>query len=68
MFRVLDTGIGIAQDSLEIIFEEFRQASEGLTRKFEGTGLGLAITKKLVDIMNGKIMAESEPGKVPYLQ
>ncbi len=63
VFRVLDTGVGITKDSLEIIFEEFRQASEGLTRKYEGTGLGLAITKKLVDIMNGKIIAESEPGK-----
>ncbi|MCX8105614.1 MAG: response regulator, partial [Ignavibacterium album] len=47
---------------LEIIFEEFRQASEGLARNFEGTGLGLSITKKFVQLLGGKIFVESQVG------
>jgi len=46
-----------------VIFEEFRQVSEGLSRSFEGTGLGLTITKKLVAKLGGEITLESEPGK-----
>ncbi len=53
--KVKDTGIGIPQDSLNVIFEEFRQVSEGYSRSFEGTGLGLSITKKYVDLLQGKI-------------
>ncbi len=53
--KVKDTGIGIPQESVNIIFEEFRQVSEGYARSFEGTGLGLAITKKYIDLLNGKI-------------
>ncbi len=63
VIKVIDTGIGISKTSLNIIFEEFRQASEGLNRQFEGSGLGLTITKKFVDLMNGKIAVESELGK-----
>ncbi len=63
LLKVIDTGIGIHKESLKIIFEEFRQASEGLNRSFEGNGLGLTITKKYVDLMDGKINVESEPGK-----
>ena len=55
IIKVKDTGIGIPQESVNIIFEEFRQVSEGYSRSFEGTGLGLAITKKYVDLLNGKI-------------
>jgi PAS domain S-box-containing protein len=63
IIKVVDTGIGISNDDQKVIFEEFRQASEGLNRKFEGTGLGLTITKKFVELMNGEIILESEPGK-----
>ncbi|MHB8580147.1 MAG: PAS domain S-box protein, partial [Ignavibacteriaceae bacterium] len=61
--KVMDTGIGIAKKDQEIIFEEFRQASEGFKRNFEGTGLGLSITKKLVEKFGGNIIVESELGK-----
>ncbi|QQS37271.1 MAG: PAS domain S-box protein [Ignavibacteriales bacterium] len=57
--KVIDTGIGIEDKSKEMIFEEFRQASEGFNRQFEGTGLGLTLTKKFVQMMNGKIYLES---------
>jgi PAS domain S-box-containing protein len=56
---VKDTGIGIPPESLSIIFEEFRQVSEGYSRSFEGTGLGLAITKKYIDLLQGKIKLTS---------
>ncbi len=61
--QVKDTGIGIPHECLKIIFDEFRQVSEGLGRNFEGTGLGLNITKKLVDKFGGEISVESELGK-----
>lgn len=62
VIRVSDTGIGIPEDSLDIIFEEFRQVSEGYDRGFEGSGLGLSITQKFVQIMNGNISVESKMG------
>ncbi len=62
MIRVKDSGIGIPKDKLDVIFEEFRQASEGLARNFEGTGLGLSITKKFVQLLGGKIFVESQVG------
>jgi signal transduction histidine kinase len=58
--KVVDTGIGIDKDNQHLIFGEFRQVSEGFTRKFEGTGLGLNITKKLVELAGGEIFVESE--------
>ncbi len=58
-----DTGIGISTEFHEIIFEPFRQVSEGYTRKFEGSGLGLSITNKLVKMLNGSIFLESTVGK-----
>ncbi len=61
--KVIDTGIGIAKKDHEIIFDEFRQVSEGFSRNFEGSGLGLSITKKLVEKFGGKISVESEVGK-----
>ncbi|MCE1163848.1 MAG: ATP-binding protein, partial [Bacteroidetes bacterium] len=61
--KVTDTGIGIHEDMYNLIFEPFRQVSEGYSREYEGTGLGLSITKKYVELMNGKIEVESEPGK-----
>jgi signal transduction histidine kinase/GNAT superfamily N-acetyltransferase len=59
--RVSDTGVGIAQDQVQTIFEEFRQTSDG--QKRGGTGLGLAIVKRLVTLMGGDITVTSELGK-----
>jgi PAS domain S-box-containing protein len=58
-----DSGIGIAPDHLDIIFENFQQQEEQDTRKYGGTGLGLAITKRLVEMMNGNISVKSQQGK-----
>lgn len=63
VISITDTGIGIPNESQHIIFDEFRQVSEGLGRRFEGTGLGLTITKKLVELIGGEISVESKPGK-----
>ena len=60
---IIDTGIGINKNNLEQIFEEFRQVSEGLNRKFVGSGIGLTITKKLIEMMGGEIIVKSEHGK-----
>jgi signal transduction histidine kinase len=57
--EVEDTGIGIPPESQKIIFEEFRQVSEGFGRGFQGAGLGLAITKKIVSKMGGTISVNS---------
>ena len=62
-FEVTDTGIGIAADKLENIFESFTQASSDTTRKFGGTGLGLTITKRLLELMGSEINVRSELGK-----
>jgi PAS domain S-box-containing protein len=62
IIKISDTGIGIPKDKLDIIFKEFRQVSEGMSRKFEGTGLGLTIVKKYVELLKGSIEVESEPG------
>jgi len=58
--KFIDTGIGISEEHLEIIFEPFRQASEGLTRKYEGSGLGLSITKKFVEVLGGTMSIKSK--------
>lgn len=63
MFSVSDSGIGIPQDKLQIIFEAFQQADGSITRKFGGTGLGLAISRELAAILGGCIELESELGK-----
>jgi len=61
--KVVDTGIGIPEDSYRVIFESFRQHSQLDSRKYGGTGLGLAITKRLVEAMDGAISVESQVGK-----
>jgi signal transduction histidine kinase len=60
---VSDSGIGIAADHHETIFEAFRQVDAATTREFGGTGLGLAISRRLVTAMNGSITLESELGR-----
>lgn len=64
LFRieVKDTGIGIAVEDHQNIFEEFRQVSEGLGRNFEGTGLGLTVARKIVQNLGGDITVVSTPG------
>jgi signal transduction histidine kinase/DNA-binding response OmpR family regulator len=62
-FFVQDTGMGIPQDKIDSVFEKFMQIEEGDIRNFGGNGLGLSITKSLVNLMNGDIYVESEPGK-----
>ncbi|MFH2143409.1 MAG: ATP-binding protein, partial [Bacteroidota bacterium] len=61
-FYVKDTGIGIPDDMLDVIFERFRQVNESRSRERSGTGLGLTISKNLVELLGGKIRAESKLG------
>jgi len=58
---VEDSGIGVAEDKIHIIFERFRQAEETLSKNYGGAGLGLAISKSLVELMGGRIWVNSEP-------
>ena len=62
-FRVADTGIGIAEEDLDRIFEEFQTLDRSYNRSAEGTGLGLAICKRLVGALNGEIGVDSEVGE-----
>ena len=62
VIKVVDTGIGMSEEQLGIIFDRFQQADGTSTRKAEGTGLGLSITRHLVELHKGEIFVESEEG------
>ncbi|MFO7656418.1 MAG: response regulator [Bacteroidales bacterium] len=62
-FTVTDTGVGIEEKSMKVVFERFRQADENLTRQYGGSGLGLAIAKAYTEALGGEIWLESETGK-----
>jgi signal transduction histidine kinase/CheY-like chemotaxis protein len=62
-FTVSDSGIGIAKEKLQLIFDPFSQADTSTTRKYGGTGLGLTISSRLVTMMGGKVWVESELGR-----
>lgn len=59
---VEDTGIGIEEDKLSIIFDKFRQIDKSFSRRNEGSGIGLSIVKSLVEVLNGSISVESKLG------
>lgn len=61
--NVEDTGIGIADEDMDLIFKEFRQASEGYNRSFEGSGLGLTLGRKMANLIGGDITVKSKIGK-----
>ena len=62
-FSVIDTGIGIAEEHLGLVFEEFRQVDNSLTRDSSGTGLGIPISKRLVELHGGEVGLESTFGE-----
>ncbi len=63
LFSIKDSGIGIAKEKIDILFEAFTQADATTTRRYGGTGLGLAIAKHLINLMGGNIWVESKLGK-----
>jgi len=63
VLTVADTGIGIAPDRMDVLFQPFQQADPTIARKFGGTGLGLAITRQLCGLMGGDVQADSVPGQ-----
>lgn len=62
LIEIIDTGIGIPANKIDLIWKPFRQASEGVSRDFQGTGLGLTIVKKYTELLKGKIFVKSKEG------
>jgi signal transduction histidine kinase len=62
-FEVADNGIGISEDKLDSLFEFFKQVDGSRTRRYGGIGIGLALSKRIVEMMDGSMWVESEPGK-----
>jgi signal transduction histidine kinase/CheY-like chemotaxis protein len=63
VFSVADTGIGIALSDQQRIFDEFAQVEHPLQRRFKGTGLGLPLSKRLAELLGGRLLVDSEPGR-----
>ncbi len=61
--KIIDTGIGIPKDKMDIIFKPFRQVSEGFDRYYEGTGLGLTLARKFIEALGGEVSVESDLSK-----
>ena len=62
-FEVIDTGIGLSTEQKALLFREFQQADDSTSRRYGGTGLGLALTRRLVDLMKGRLGVDSTPGR-----
>ena len=60
---VIDTGIGIAEEDQDFIFQAFRQIDGSTSREYEGSGLGLSISRKLADLLQGNLVIKSKPPK-----
>jgi len=61
-FAIVDTGIGVAPEDIETVFERFGQVDSSLTRRFDGAGLGLPVTKHMIELQGGRLEFESVPG------
>lgn len=68
VFSIKDTGIGISENKIDLIFDDFRQVSEGCSREYEGLGLGLALVKKIVKLHNGEITVQSKENEGSLFQ
>lgn len=68
VINIADTGIGIPNEKIDFVFQQFRQGSEGLSRAHEGMGIGLTIAKQYLDLLHGKISIKSEIGKGTLVQ
>ena len=63
MLKVKDTGIGISEANMPLLFQKFRQIESASTRRFEGTGLGLSLVKEFAQLINGDVSVTSTIGK-----